>query len=228
MKTYRPVDRMLSNATLTIFFLAAFLLSCATACVAQQLDDDLLRRRVTLHVKDGTLLEVLDRLAKQEAIPIGWEVSQNDIVKHDLNVDFENAPLKDVLDRVVLEDPSYRWKLEEGVINFYPTFNRDGGLQGLLSVRIKEFNMPKGLSVFAVRDAILDLPEVNSFLLSNGFKASHGGNCCGGTPSTLNFEFQIANSELRTLLNKLIREGQLRFWILSRTGESRQLIHLAL
>jgi hypothetical protein len=228
MKTYRQVHRVLSNASLTIFFLAAFLHFCATACVGQQLDDDLLKRRVTLHVKDGTLLEALDRLANQEAIPIGWEVSQNDVVKHDLNFDFEKTPLKDVLDHVALADPSYRWNLEGGVINFYPTFNRDDSLQDLLSVRIKEFNMPKGLSVYAVRDAILDLPEVNSFLLSNGFKASHGGNCCGGTPSTLNFEFQIANTELRTLLNKLIREGHLRFWILSRTGESRKLIHLAL
>ena len=228
MKTYRQVNRMLSQASLTIFFLAACWISCATACVAQQLDNDLLKRRVTLHVKDGTLLEALDRLAKQEAIPIGWEVSQNDVVRHDLNVDLEKAPLKEVLEHVALADPSYRWKLEDGVINFYPAFNRDEGLQDLLSVRIKEFKPPKGLNVFSFRDAILGLPEVDKFLLSNGLKASHGGNCCGGTPSALDFEFRTANTELRSLLNKLIRDGHLRLWILSRTGESRQLIHLAL
>ena len=73
---------------------------------------------------------------------------KDDVVNHDINVDLKKAPLKDVLDHLVLTDPSYRWKLEDGVINFYPAFNRDERHDQLLKVRIKEFSRPKGLYVF--------------------------------------------------------------------------------
>jgi len=227
MKTDRRFKRPLAYAFFCTLSLACWI-ACSQVCFAQQLEGDLLSRRVTLQVKNGSLLEALGRLAGQEAIPIGWELSQDDVVKHDINVDVEKTPLKDVLDLLIVSDPSYCWKVEDGVINFYPAFNRDERLQELLSVRVKEFNPPKGLSVFAFRDAILGLPEVQKFLLTNGLEASHGGNCCGGAIPYMNREFRTGNAELRALLNKLIRDGQVRIWIISRTGKDRQLIHLSL
>lgn len=214
------------------FFGVLFLTACwsfwGQVCFGQQLNAELLKRRVTLHVKEGTLLEALERLAGDESIPIGWEVSQNDFVAHNINVDLDKTPLKDALDRIVLAEPSYRWTLKDGVINFYPVFDRDERLEKLLTVRIKQFNPPKGLSVFAFRDAILDLPEVQSFLRSNGLEGSHGGNCCSGGIPVLESEFGTANTELRPLLNKLIREGHRHMWALSRSGENREQVNLGL
>ncbi len=222
------VRRKRHSLTLCYAFVSIFLTAWGQVCFGQQLDAELLKRRVTLHVKEGTLLEALERLAGKESIPISREISQSDFVAHNINVDLDKTPLKEVLDSVVLAEPSYRWKLEDGVINFYPAFNRDERLEKLLTVRIKQFNPPKGLSVFAFRDAILDLPEVQNFLLSNGLKESHGGNCCSGGIPVLESEFGTANTELRPLLNKLIREGHRRMWILSRSGENRQLVQLGL
>ena len=132
-----------------------------------------------------------------------------------------------MLDHLVLTDPSYRWKLEDGVINCYPAFNRDERHDQLLKVRIKEFSRPKGLYVFEFRDALLDLPEIRSFLQSSGLEGSHSSNCCG-FGATVDHDFRTANTDLRSLLNKLMRETNLKMWILSRSGESRQFLQLAL
>src|SRR5215510_13929004 len=150
MKMIRRGNRpALACAFLSVSLLASGWIFGAQAFFAQQSEEELLKRRVTLHVKDGTLLEALDRLAGEEKIPIGWELSQNDLVNHNINIDLKKASLKEVLDQLVLADPSYQWKVEEGVINFYPAFDRDARLQEFLSLRIKEFNPPKGLDVFA-------------------------------------------------------------------------------
>jgi hypothetical protein len=226
--TRQRIESTLLYRFVTGCLLAACWISGFQLCFGQTLKDDLLQRRVTLHVKDGTLLEALGRLAGEESIPIGWELSQSDLVNHNISIDLIKVPLKDVLDRLVLADSAYQWKLEDGVINFYPAFDRDARLQEFLSLRIKEFNPPKGLSVFAFRDAVLDLPEVQKFLLSNGLEASHSGNCCGGGISYVTRDFRTANAELRSILNELIRDGHLRMWTLSRNGESRQFVHLSL
>jgi hypothetical protein len=217
----------LIRTLVSTFVLAACLNFCCQVYFAQPLDADLLNRRVTLQVKEGTLLEALNRLS-QESIPIGWEVAQSDSITHDINLDLNRVALKEVLDRLVLANPAYHWKLENGVINFYPAFDRDERLEVLLSVRIKEFRPSKGLDLFAFRDAILDLPEVQRFLQAKGLEASHGGNCCAGGVPSLDGEFQTANTDLRELLNKLIRDGHRRMWILSRSGEGRQYLNLAL
>jgi|GEM_PF-2539083 len=211
---------------LNLFFLATCWSASGELSFAQS--NKLLERHVTLHVKEGTLQEALGRLAGDESIPIGWEVSQNDFMRHDINVDFDKAPLKDVLDRLVLADPSYRWKLEDGVINIYPAFDRDEYLDKFLKIRIKEFSPRKGLYVFEFRDAILDLPEVRNFLESNRLEGSHTGNCCGGAIDLVDHEFRTANTDLRALLNKLIRETNRKAWVVSRSGESREFLHLGL
>ena len=214
-------------AFLSVFFVVV-LASYGSPCLGQTVEDNLLKRRVNLRVKQGTLEEALNRLAVQQSIPIGWETSLNEFVRHEINVDLTNTPLKDVLDYLVLAEPSYRWKLEDGAINFVPTFERDELFEKFLSLRIKQFEPPKGLSVFAFRDAILDLPEVQSFLQANGLEGSHTGHLSGTGPPPLDFEFRVADTELRALLNKLIRDGHRRMWILSRNGARRQLLHLAL
>ena len=215
-------------AFINIFFVAICLSAYGSGCLAQSTEDNLLKRRVSLRVKNGTMIEALDRLSGEASVPIGWEVTLNDFVRHDINVDLTNTPLKDVLDYLVLAEPSYRWKLENGVINVIPAVDRDDLLEKLLSLRIKQFEPPKGLYVFAFRDAILEIPEVHSFLQTNGLEASRTVHMNGGMPQPLDFEFRVADTELRALLNKLIRDGHRRMWILSRSGERRQLLHLAI
>jgi len=214
-------------AFVSLFFVVV-LGSYCSVCLSQTVEDHLLKRRVSLRVKDGTIEEALNRLVGEQSVPIGWETSLSDFVRHDINVDMRNTALKDVLDYLVLAEPSYRWKLEDGVINFVPVIERDELFEKFLSLRIKQFEPPKGLSVFAFRDAILDLPEVQSFLQSNGLGGSHTGHLSGTAPPPLDFEFRVADTDLRALLNKLIRDGHRRMWILSRNGPRRELLHLAL
>jgi hypothetical protein len=218
----------LAFAFINIFFVAVCLSAYGSVCLGQSTDDNLLQRRVSLRVKDGTMVEALDRLSGEASVPIGWEVTLNDFVRHDINVNLKNTALKDVLDFLMIAEPSYRWKLEDGVINVIPAVDRDDLLEKLLSLRIKQFDPPRGLYVFAFRDAILEIPEVYNFLQTHGLEASHTAHMSGAMPPPLDFEFRVADTELRALLNKLIRDRHRRMWILSRSGERRQLLHLAL
>jgi len=217
-----------ASAFINIFFVAVCLSAYGSACLGQSTDDNILQRRVSLRVKEGTMMEALDRLSGEQSVPIGWEVTLNDFVKHDIDVDLRNTALKDVLDYLMIAEPSYRWKLEDGVINVIPAVGRDEMLEKFLSLRIKQFEPSKGLRVFAFRDAIYDLPEVHNFLQTNGLEASHGVHVSGGIPPPLDFEFRVADIELRALLNKFIRDCNRRMWIVSRNGERRESRHLGL
>ena len=218
--------KILKSSWIVVFVIA--LGSYGLVCLGQTVEGNLLERRVSLRVKEGTIEEALNRLAIEQSVPIGWEVTLNDFVKHDINVDLRNTALRDVLDYLMIAEPSYRWKLEDGVINVIPAVGRDEMLEKFLSLRIKQFEPSKGLRVFAFRDAIYDLPEVHNFLQTNGLEASHGVHVSGGIPPPLDFEFRVADIELRALLNKLIRDGHRRMWIVSRHGERRESLHLGL
>lgn len=57
--------------------------------------------RITLHIKQGTFLYALSTLNVDNGIPIGFEVAVGHKPKYHLNIDLNNAPLEDVLNKIV-------------------------------------------------------------------------------------------------------------------------------
>jgi hypothetical protein len=212
---------------LLIILLVVFSAKSATV-FSQNVDEELLDRPITLQMEKGTMIEAVNRLALDNSIPIGWEFSSEDHHnQHTLNIVLRNTRLRDVLDQLMLQDHSYRWIVDDGVINIIPNVARDEVLEKLLSLKIKNFETPRRSNTITLRDSILDLPEIEQFLHAKGLKPSHSVSYSGPIP-TLDTEFNLKVSGvlLRSLLNKVIRQSDARIWLLSRSGENLEEIHL--
>lgn len=183
--------------------------------------DDLIMKRVHLQVNQGTLLQALSTLSVDEKIPIGFELALSHKNEYHLNVNADNITLQEVLDRIAEQEPAYRWEVRDGVINIIPTKSRDDFVEKLLNTPIHRFNLPKVPGKFQIRDKIVELPEVVDLLKANGVTASHYGYFyrSPNTHTDSNLSLSISNTDVRGILNKVIRESEHKMWIVSRSGD---------
>src|SRR5215211_448527 len=113
----KPIIRMAGCVALLAF--------CTTTLsnaqqLSLQLDDP-----VELHVRQATLMFVLDKLSVERNIPVGIEFSSTEKNEPKLEINVKNAPLVDVLNLIIQQEPTYIWELRNGVINFIPVKDRD-------------------------------------------------------------------------------------------------------
>jgi hypothetical protein len=193
-----------------------------TSASAQTTSVNLLEHRITLHIKDGTFLYALDTLCVDYRIPIGFELALGHKAQYHLNIDLENATLEDVLNEIVGQERGYRWELRDGVINIIPITSRDDFVEKLLNTPIRRFDPPKKLGKFQIRDAIIELPEVVALLKANGITASHYGYLYAASSPYTNdkVDLNISGTDVRGLLNKVIRETEHNMWMVSRSGRN--------
>ena len=186
---------------------------------------NLLQRRITIHVKQNTFLYALSTLNVDYRIPIGFEVALDHKPQYHLNIDLENATLENVLNEIVGQETGYRWELRDEVINVVPITSRDDCVERLLNTPIHRFDQPKKLGKFQVRDAIVELPEVVSLLKANGIKASHYGYAYSYTNQKV--DLSISDTDVRGILNKVIRETEHNMWMISRSGKNLSSLDLS-
>jgi hypothetical protein len=167
------------------------------------------------------LLQALSTLSVDKRIPIGFEPALGHKDEHNLNIDADNATLKDVLDRIVQQKPTYKWEVRDSVISIVPTKLRDDFVERLLNTRIRRFDSPKVLGPSQIRDAIVDLPEVVALLKTSGITASRYGYFYR-YPSlyTTNVDLSMSQTDVRGVLNRVVRESEHKMWIVSRSGKN--------
>lgn len=189
---------------------------------AQTTPDNLLKKRITLHIDQGTFLYALSTLNVDYRIPIGFEVALGRKAQYHLNIDLDNATLEDVLNDIVGQETGYRWELRDGVVNIIPITSRDAFLEELLNTPIRQFDRPKKLGKFQIRDAIVELPEVVALLKANGITASHYGYPYHYSSIYRNekVDLNISGTDVRGVLNKVIRETEHNMWMVSRSGKN--------
>lgn len=208
-------------------FLALFSHGMPTLVNAQQQPPMLtLDRPIELHVRQATLMLVVDMLSVQKDIPIGIELSANEKNEPKLGIDVKKAPLVEVLNLIVQQGPAYVWEFRDGVINFTPAKDRDPFFEKLLNTPVREFVLPKGNNKFAIREALLNLPEVNELIAANGVEADRLG--YPHKPSIYANEADLSdkNTDFRSLLNKIIRESEHNWWILKWGDKKEKLFEL--
>lgn len=162
------------------------------------------------------------------SVPIGFELALGHKAQYHLNIDLENSPLEDVLNEIVGQETGYKWELRDGVINIIPITLRDHFVEKLLSTEIRRFDQPKKLGKFQIRDAIVGLPEVVALFKANGITASHYGYAY--TPSLQaneGIDLSVSGTDLRGLLNKVIRETEHTMWMVSRSGKNLSSLDLS-
>lgn len=219
-----PVRRFL--VTTTIVLLAVV---CSPRALSQTPAEHLLNTPLTLHFKDETFVYVLSNLSVQHRIPIGLElalVPKDDAI---LNINVENAPLKRVLDLIAQQEPDYRWEVTDSVINFSPSRSRDSLLEQLLDTKVSRFAPKKGMDKYELRNAIAELPEVKAFLDSHNLTVFRlGPPTYRSIYSNEAVDLSISSTNVRGVLNKIIKESEHTSWVLKRRGASQCTIYLGM
>lgn len=191
--------------------------------------ENLLNTPLTLHFKDETFVYVLSNLSVQHRIPIGLElavVPKDDAI---LSINVENEPLKRVLDLIAQQEPDYRWEVKDSVINFVPTRSRDSLLEQLLETKVSRFAPKKGIEKYELRNAIAELPEVKIFLDSHNLTVFRlGPPTYRSIYSNDAVDLSISNTNVRGVLNKIIKESEHTSWVLKRRGVAQSTIYLGM
>jgi len=197
-----------------------------TNCFGQNADDQLLNKRVDLQLENGTLTLALVRLASQQ-IPIGIECSPGDKQKSYLKLDLKGVPLHEVLELIIQGETQYQWMLRDGVINIAPVQDRDPVLEKFLLVSVSNFDPPKGLRNYFLRDAVTDLPEATIFLKTHGLTAVNGASGYPSKPYDDKIDLGMYGVDVRAILNRISRETQMKLWSVSRSGPKNEYLHVS-
>jgi hypothetical protein len=169
---------------------------------------------------------VLGMLSVEKDVPIGIEFSTNEKNEPKLEIDVKNAPLVEVLNLIVQQEPTYVWEFRDGVINFIPVNERDSFFEKLLNTPVRRFVSPKGNDKFAIRDALLNLPEVDELITANGLEADRLGSPHRQSIYANDADLSANSTDLRSLLNKIIRESEHNSWTLKWADKKKKTFEL--
>jgi hypothetical protein len=195
---------------------------------AQLGSPEMLDQTIEIHIRNGTFLQALSTLAVTNRIPIGLEPCLGYRDEYDLNIDVSAASLKDILNQIVQQRPDYRWEARDGVIDILPVKSKDELVNRLLDTRIQRFAPKRAFNQFDIRDAIIALPEVQSFLNANMIAASRDGYFYRSDPHPSQLDLSSSELELRQVLNKVVRDSQYKMWIVSRSGAKLEYLDIGL
>ncbi len=189
-------------------------LALGMRCVGQDAQTLLLEKPVDLDLKKSSLALVLGHLSVHQDIPIGFVARSEEKYELLLNVKVHGAPLKEVLDLIVKQEPRYIWEIRDGVVNITPVGRTDEFFERLLTTRIKRFAPRPGSTKYEVKEAVLDLPEVKALLNEKGITASKLMAFHRPSIYANSVDLSCSDTDLLTILNKIARESEFNFWSL--------------
>lgn len=200
-------------------FLSIIIVLCCHVHAFGQSDvRELLEQKVTMHVSKTTLLYVIDTIAIDHKIPIGWEKSSTHKDEYKIDLDIEGVALREVLDSIVQQEHSYQWQVIDGVINFTPTHDKDAFVTTFLDMPVNRFPSGESDAELDIRDRIIKLPTVDRLMTSYGMVIDRlfWGR---GVYVKNDVDLSISNTNVRGILNKLIRISPNKTWFIERSGK---------
>ena len=121
---------------------------------SQAEEESILSRKVRVDpLFNANIWSAVHHLANQ-GIPIGFEAREHWNVDMGPRLLLKSGPLKDVLDSISKQDPSYTWQVVDGVINVFPTTDRNKKIEAFLEARIGPITVNKGDSRAAVVERV--------------------------------------------------------------------------
>lgn len=184
-----------------------------------------------LELKAANIGLLLSDLSTQKNLPIGLEVSPQDDLSQTktIRVRIKRGTLADVLTSIVKQNPLYTWKIQDGVINVLPVeANRDPLLREVLETRLEKFSMERGMGKFYVRQTLSTTPAIKTILTQHKVVADNSALSRDFTPLGRGYELEASNITVFSLLNRIVRESQTKYWIVQRYGDRRQYFILTL
>ena len=192
-------------------------------------NSDLLDKQVKeFYITADNIHLILLKISNELNVPIGFEKSFKDDLLEDstIIIEIKNGTLKDVLDAVIKQKNIYEWKLKDNVINVSPIIGyRDSVIQQILETTVEKFSITKGTSRYNVRSDLGILPQISEILVDNDitFKNQAFGS---RDISVLgkNFSLELENISFESILNKIIKESETKYWIINRFGENKNFL----
>jgi len=198
--------------------------------VAPEVQGSVVESRIVkrLTLTNVNLFAALNQLARLERIPIGIELMGHHLSHSSpiLNLDVTNMKLEDVLDKLVRQDPSYRWEWNDGVVRFIPLQDRDPILVKALEVKIASFNPKRGMSPLKLRNAITETPEVSSFMKLHNISALNFGDPAQASPFDAEIDLRCSNTDLRGVLNRIVKVSTSKVWVVGWDADDKQFIYI--
>jgi len=173
---------------------------------------------------------ILSTISDQNKIPIGLEVSLADDLSTSKNItiDVNEGSLEEVLNSIVNQYPNYAWEIRDHVVNVFPKEgHRDLVLKQVLETKLDSISIYKETRRFNLREmlckneAVMKILAVNEVTPANeSFTSRDFGNI------GRNFSFEASNVAVATVLNRVIRDSQTKYWIIFRDGDRKQYLVL--
>lgn len=221
----------LASIALAIVFFGSYAFACES--FAQSKREGLLGLPVkNLQIQDKNIGLILSRLSDQNSIPIGFEVAVDDdlSITRSITVDVKNGTVEEVLNSIVNQTPVYTWEVRDNVVNVFPRErNRDLLLKEVLDSRLERISIDKRTTRFSLREtlcknaAVMKVLNLHDVTPANESFTSRDFNKLGR-----DFSFEASNVSVGTVLNRVIRDSQTKYWIIMRHGVRKQYLVLNL
>jgi hypothetical protein len=204
-----------------------------TDCFAQVKREELLRsplKNVQMQADNIGLL--LSRLSKEYDLPIGFEVALDDdlSITKSLMIGMKDGTVKELLDSIVNQNPTYKWEMRDDVINVFPQDrSRDILLKDILETRLEKISLDKQTTRFMLRQILCENAAVMKILNMNDVKPANETFTSRDFGKVgRDFSFSASDVSIATVLNRVIRNSSTKYWIIMRFGDKKQYLVLNL
>jgi hypothetical protein len=191
----------------TIFFSLTICAACVPYSFGQQ--SPAARRQLRVIKYNGDMAMMLSHAAEAYETTIGLEVDPQQ-PRSMLFLDLLDATLTDVLNAMVQYVPRYRWREDQGFIEFSPL----EGNSPLLDVVINRFNVVDVNDREAIAQ-LLKLPEMEAS--TKAMNLNRQDRAASATEDRSGkFSVSLENVTLRQALNHIAKKSGKRFWMFRR------------
>ena len=214
---------------IALIILLAATIICSARTPSQEFSDRQIqnKRIVNLYLANNTLLAALGELAVHQRIAIGFAMSTNDKNEARVNLQIDNASLEQVLNEIFRQVPAYKWQIENGVVSVSPKDLDDDFLAVFLGTHVAQFSVSKDATKFDIRDAVLNLKEVKLLFSNSGIKVSKFDYIVYPSIYSNDVDLSLSNTNVRTILNKVVNDSEHKMWVLQLKGEKRDQLELS-
>ncbi|MGE3466601.1 MAG: hypothetical protein AB7J13_06675 [Pyrinomonadaceae bacterium] len=190
---------------------------------AQVKEESILNRHVTVDpLFHANIWSAAQDLADQ-GIPIGFEAREHWNVDMGPRLFLNSGPLRDVLNSISKQDPTYTWQEVDGVINVFPTIDRNKQIVAFLGTRTGPITVNKGDDRASVVERVSKLYHSGQGKEARFFSVIGAGNHLG-VPDKFEEQFTIPISDMRTILNRLTKvQAYHPLWTVKKYSNSEEL-----
>jgi hypothetical protein len=175
-----------------------------------------------LYLKMVPSVLLLQRLAREHHLLIGFEslpATERDVK---INVDIKGARVRDALNAIIAKDPRYEWTMSQTAIEIRPRSQTDR----LMGVEFSRFRVDRVNRNEAV-DAFMNSREVQAVLQNAGIRRREVMSLPGdATDNSPRFSLNLRQTTARAILNEIAIESGSVFWVFSRYGQHNEFVSI--